>query len=169
MNNLKIELFDTTLRDGTQGQNVSLSIHDKLLITEKLDEFGINIIEGGWPGSNPKDKEYFEEVKNLKLTTAQICAFGSTARFPDKVVEDNNLNMLLNAETPVISIFGKTWRFHSEKSLGLTDEQNEELIYKSVEFLNKQGRRIVFDAEHFFDGYKDDKEFSRPTKYRHQS
>ena len=86
MNNLKIELFDTTLRDGTQGQNVSLSIHDKLLITEKLDEFGINIIEGGWPGSNPKDKEYFEEVKNLKLTTAQICAFGSTARFPDKVV-----------------------------------------------------------------------------------
>ena len=160
MNNLKIELFDTTLRDGTQGQNVSLSIHDKLLITEKLDEFGINIIEGGWPGSNPKDKEYFEEVKNLKLTTAQICAFGSTARFPDKVVEDNNLNMLLNAETPVISIFGKTWRFHSEKSLGLTDEQNEELIYKSVEFLNKQGRRIVFDAEHFFDGYKDDAEFA---------
>ncbi|MEJ2052731.1 MAG: citramalate synthase, partial [Calditrichaceae bacterium] len=113
MNNSKIELFDTTLRDGTQGQNVNLSIHDKLLITEKLDEFGIDVIEGGWPGSNPKDKEYFESVKSLKLNNAVICAFGSTARFPDKVSEDNNLNMLLAAETPAISLFGKTWRFHS--------------------------------------------------------
>ncbi len=160
MSNLKIELFDTTLRDGTQGQNVSLSIHDKLLITEKLDEFGINVIEGGWPGSNPKDKEYFEEVQKLNLKTAHICAFGSTARFPEKVKEDNNLNMLLAAETPVISLFGKTWRFHSEKSLGLTDIQNEELIRKSVEFLNKEGRRVIFDAEHFFDGYKDDAAFA---------
>lgn len=160
MSNLKIELFDTTLRDGTQGQNVNLSIHDKLLITEKLDEFGIDVIEGGWPGSNPKDKEYFEEVKKLNLKTSQICAFGSTARFPDKVKDDNNLNMLLSAETPVISIFGKTWRFHSEKSLGLTDDQNEDLICKSTEFLNQQGRRVIFDAEHFFDGYKDDADFA---------
>jgi 2-isopropylmalate synthase len=160
MNNQKIELFDTTLRDGTQGQNVNLSIHDKLMITEKLDEFGIDVIEGGWPGSNPKDKVYFEKVKNLRLETAQICAFGSTARFPDKVKEDSNLNMLLSAETPVISLFGKTWRFHSEKSLGLTDDQNEELIYKSVEFLNKHGRRVIFDAEHFFDGYRNDAEFA---------
>jgi len=160
MMNSKIELFDTTLRDGTQGEAVNLSIHDKLVITEKLDDFGIDIIEGGWPGSNPKDEEYFREVKKLKLKEARICAFGSTARFPDKVKEDNNLNMLLAAETPVISLFGKTWRFHSQKSLGLDDDQNEELIYKSVLFLKEQGRHVVFDAEHFFDGYKDDNEFA---------
>ncbi|HGY54114.1 MAG TPA: citramalate synthase [Caldithrix abyssi] len=155
-----IELFDTTLRDGTQGEAVNLSIHDKLLITEKLDDFGIDIIEGGWPGSNPKDEAYFEQVRRLHLKNARICAFGSTARFPDKVKEDKNLNMLLAAETPVISLFGKTWRFHSQKSLGLSDEQNAELIFKSVQFLKEQGRRVVFDAEHFFDGYKDDRDFA---------
>ena len=113
MSKTKIELFDTTLRDGTQGEGVNLSIHDKLLITEKLDEFGINIIEGGWPGSNPKDEEYFEKVRKLSLKSAQITAFGSTARFPNKIKEDNNLNKLLAAETPVISLFGKTWRLRS--------------------------------------------------------
>ncbi len=155
-----IELFDTTLRDGTQGEAVNLSIHDKLLITERLDDFGIDIIEGGWPGSNPKDEAYFKEVHKLNLKKAQICAFGSTARFPDKVREDKNLNMLLRAETPVISLFGKTWRFHSQKSLGLRDEENAELIFKSVRFLKEAGRRVVFDAEHFFDGYKDDRAFA---------
>ena len=155
-----IEIFDTTLRDGTQGEKVSISIHDKLTITQRLDEFGIDIIEGGWPGSNPKDKEYFDRVKKLNLQHAQICAFGSTARYPDKVKTDNNLNMLIAAETPFISIFGKTWRFHSEVSLGLTDAQNEELIYESILYLKEQGRRIIFDAEHFFDGYKDDAQFA---------
>lgn len=156
----KIELFDTTLRDGTQGEGVNLSIHDKLLIAEKLDDFGIDIIEGGWPGSNPKDEEFFTKVKKLNLKYARICAFGSTARFPDKIKEDNNLNKLLEAETPVVSIFGKTWRFHSEKTLGLTDEQNAELIYGSVKFLKEHGRYVVFDGEHFFDGYKDDLQFA---------
>lgn len=155
-----IELFDTTLRDGTQGATVNISIQDKLFITEKLDEFGIDIIEGGWPGSNPRDEEYFKEVKKLKLQHAQVCAFGSTARFPDKVKTDNNINKLLQSETPVISIFGKTWRFHSQKSLGLDDSQNEALIFNSVKFLKDAGRKIVFDAEHFFDGYKDDNEFA---------
>ncbi len=155
-----IELFDTTLRDGTQGEGVNLSIHDKLAITERLDDFGIDVIEGGWPGSNPKDEEYFKEVKKLKLKQARICAFGSTARYPDKVEEDRNLNMLLSAETGVISIFGKTWRFHSSVTLGLTDDQNAELIFRTVQFLKKHGRRVVFDAEHFFDGYKDDPEFA---------
>lgn len=155
-----IELFDTTLRDGTQGERVNLSIHDKLLITEKLDDFGIDIIEGGWPGSNPKDEEYFQKVRELNLRNSKICAFGSTARFPDKVESDNNIQMLLKAETPVIAIFGKTWRLHSQKSLGLSDGQNAELIYKSVEFLKSHGRKVVFDAEHFFDGYKDDPEFA---------
>ncbi|MCK5087855.1 MAG: citramalate synthase [Melioribacteraceae bacterium] len=155
-----IELFDTTLRDGTQGEGVNISIHDKLLITKKLDEFGIDIIEGGWPGSNPKDEEYFQKVKDLKLKNAKICAFGSTARYPDKIESDNNLNKLIEAETPIVSIFGKTWRFHSEKTLGITDEQNEELIYKSVKYLVDNGRQVVFDAEHFFDGYKDDPKFA---------
>ena len=160
MKNTAIELFDTTLRDGTQGENVNLSLHDKLLITEKLDEFGIDVIEGGWPGSNPKDEEYFQAVKKLKLSNAQICAFGSTARFPDKVKEDVNLNKLLAAETTAISIFGKTWRFHSQKSLGLNDDENADLIYKSIKMLSDAGKRVIFDAEHFFDGYKDDAQFA---------
>lgn len=155
-----IELFDTTLRDGTQGAGINLSIHDKLMITQRLDNFGIDYIEGGWPGSNPKDEAYFKEVKKLNLSHAQICAFGSTARYPDKVKTDKNIETLLKAETPAISIFGKTWRFHSKVSLGLTDEENEELIYNSVLYLKENGRRVIFDAEHFFDGYKDDQTFA---------
>lgn len=157
---MKIEIFDTTLRDGTQGEGVNLSIQDKLLITQKLDEFGIDIIEGGWPGSNPKDEEYFQRVKELKLKNAKVCAFGSTARFPDQIETDVNLNKLVEAGTPYVSIFGKTWRFHSEKSLGLTDDQNAELILKSVKYLKDNGRKVIFDAEHFFDGYKDDPKFA---------
>ncbi len=156
----KIELFDTTLRDGSQGEGVNLSIHDKLLIAEKLDDFGIDIIEGGWPGSNPKDEEFFIKVKALDLKYSRICAFGSTARYPEKIKDDNNLNKLLATETPVVSLFGKTWRFHSEKTLGLNDEQNAEIIYGSVNFLKERGRHVVFDAEHFFDGYKDDPQFA---------
>ncbi len=156
----KIEIFDTTLRDGTQGEGVNISIHDKLEITKRLDEFGIDVIEGGWPGSNPKDEEYFAKVKNLKVKNSKICAFGSTARYPDRIDTDNNLNKLVSSEAPIITIFGKTWRFHSEKTLGLTDNQNEELIYKSVKYLVEKGRRVIFDAEHFFDGYKDDAEFA---------
>ncbi|MEE9429824.1 MAG: citramalate synthase, partial [Melioribacteraceae bacterium] len=157
---MKIELFDTTLRDGTQGEGVNITIHDKLEITKRLDEFGIDIIEGGWPGSNPKDEEYFQEVKKLNLTNSTICAFGSTARFPDKIEQDINLQKLVSSEAPIITIFGKTWRFHSEKTLGLTDDQNEELIYESVKYLVDKGRRVIFDAEHFFDGYKDDNNFA---------
>jgi 2-isopropylmalate synthase len=155
-----IELFDTTLRDGTQGEAVSLTVRDKILIAQKLDEFGIDIIEGGWPGSNPRDAEFFSEIRKVKLKHAQMCAFGSTARYPDKIESDPNLNALLKAETPYVSIFGKTWKFHSEKSLGLTEDQNEELIFKSVKFLKDNGRKVIFDAEHFFDGFKDDRVFA---------
>ncbi len=155
-----IELFDTTLRDGTQGEAVSLTVRDKILIAQKLDDFGIDIIEGGWPGSNPRDAEFFEEIKKVSLTHAQMCAFGSTARYPDKIESDANLIALLRAETPYVSIFGKTWKFHSEKSLGLTEDQNAELIFKSVKFLKDNGRKVIFDAEHFFDGYKDDEKFA---------
>lgn len=155
-----VELFDTTLRDGTQGEAVSLTVRDKIIVAHKLDEFGIDIIEGGWPGSNPRDAEFFEAMKNAELHHAKICAFGSTARFPDKIESDQNLIALIKAETPVVSIFGKTWKFHSETSLGLTADQNAELIYNSVKFLKKNGRTVIFDAEHFFDGYKDDPIFA---------
>jgi len=155
-----IELFDTTLRDGTQGEAVSLTVRDKIIIAQKLDDFGIDIIEGGWPGSNPRDAEFFSEIKKVKLNHAKMCAFGSTARYPDKIESDPNLIALLKAETPYVSIFGKTWKFHSEKSLGLTENQNSELIYKSVKFLKDNGRIVIFDAEHFFDGYKDDNDYA---------
>ena len=156
----KIELFDTTLRDGTQGEAINLSVQDKLLIAAKLDEFGIDVIEGGWPGSNPRDEEFFQKSKFVHLHNAQLCAFGSTARSVNNIEADLNLQALLKAETPSISIFGKTWKLHSRFGLGLSDDENEELIFKSVSFLKSHGRRIIYDAEHFFDGYKDDTEFA---------
>jgi len=156
----KIELFDTTLRDGTQSEGVNLSVQDKVWILEKLDDFGIDIVEGGWPGSNPKDMEFFERVKQMNLKHSRICAFGSTARFPDKISTDSNLLALIKAQTPVVSIFGKTWNFHSEIGLGLTDQENEKLILSSVLFLKEHGKTVIFDAEHFFDGYKNDRKFS---------
>lgn len=155
-----IEIFDTTLRDGTQGEGVNLSVQDKLLIAKRLDEFGIDIIEGGWPGSNPKDEDFFKQAKKLNLNHAKLCAFGSTARSLSNVKGDVNLNALIKAETPAVSIFGKTWKLHSRKSLGISDEENQELIYKSVEFLKSHSLQVIFDAEHFFDGYKDDSEFA---------
>jgi 2-isopropylmalate synthase len=158
--NRTIELFDTTLRDGTQSEGVNLSVQDKLFITQKLDEFGIDIIEGGWPGSNPKDKEYFQKAKNIKLAHSNICAFGSTAKPGGKISSDFNLNELLIAETELVSIFGKTWIFHSEKGLGISEDENEELIFESVSYLKKHGRKVIFDAEHFFDGYKHHSHFA---------
>jgi 2-isopropylmalate synthase len=160
MDSKLVELFDTTLRDGTQGEAVSLTVRDKIIISQKLDDFGIDIIEGGWPGSNPRDAEFFNEIKKIKLNHAKMCAFGSTARYPDKIESDPNLIALLKAETPYVSIFGKTWKFHSETSLGLTEDQNAELIHNSVKFLKDNGRSVIFDAEHFFDGFKDDQAFA---------
>lgn len=159
MNNL-VELFDTTLRDGTQGEAISLTVRDKIQICHKLDEFGIDIIEGGWPGSNPRDAEFFETIKNEKFYHSKLCAFGSTARYPNKIDIDLNLQALLKAETPYVSIFGKTWKFHSEKSLGLSEDENEELIYNSIAYLKSKGVKVIFDAEHFFDGFKDDENFA---------
>ncbi|MBU0559867.1 MAG: citramalate synthase [Bacteroidetes bacterium] len=155
-----IEIFDTTLRDGTQGEGVNISVQDKLLIAKRLDEFGIDVIEGGWPGSNPRDEMFFKQAKNLKFSHAKLCAFGSTARSLSDVEGDINLNALVDSDTPVVSIFGKTWQLHSQKGLGLTDDENGELIYKSVKYLKSFGRRVIFDAEHFFDGYKHDPKFA---------
>ncbi len=159
-NRSAIELYDTTLRDGTQGEKITLSVHDKLLIAEKLDEFGVDYIEGGWPSSNPKDEEFFRRAQHLQFTNAKLAAFGSTARKLDNIHNDPNLTGLLKAETPVITIFGKTWKAHSALGLGLDDEENAELISKSVGFLKNRGREVLFDAEHFFDGYKDNPAFA---------
>ncbi|NTU52198.1 MAG: citramalate synthase [Chlorobiaceae bacterium] len=157
---MTIELYDTTLRDGTQGEHINLSVQDKLLITERLDEFGVDYIEGGWPSSNPKDEEFFLKVKNLRLKHARMSAFGSTARSVSNIAGDPNLVGLVRSETPVITIFGKTWKAHSLKGLGISDEENAELIHSSVKFLVEQGREVFFDAEHFFDGWKDQAGFA---------
>ena len=160
MNKKKIELFDTTLRDGTQGEGVNLSVEDKLRIAKRLDDFGINIIEGGWPGSNPRDKEFFKRSKSITLNQARLCAFGSTARKLDSIDSDPNLNALLESEVSVITLFGKTWQLHSEHGLGISDKDNAMLIEKSIAFLVQEGKRVIFDAEHFFDGYRQSESFA---------
>ena len=137
--NSPIELFDTTLRDGTQGEGISLSVDDKIHIAKHLDDFGIDFIEGGWPGSNPKDEAFFRKIKNETLTTSTICAFGSTARFPKKIESDTNLIALLKAETSTVCIFGKSWNLHADVGLGLSKEANEDLIYKSIQYLINNG------------------------------
>ncbi|TAL26014.1 MAG: citramalate synthase [Nitrospirae bacterium] len=152
----KVEIYDTTLRDGSQAEDIAFSVEDKLRITEKLDELGVHYIEGGWPGSNPKDAEYFKKAKKLKLKNAVVAAFGSTHRPRHKAKDDGNLKALIEAKTPVITIFGKTWDFHVKESLKITLSENLDLIHDSVAYLKKYTGRVFFDAEHFFDGYKDD-------------
>ena len=155
-----IEVFDTTLRDGTQGEHVTLSAKDKIRIAKRLDQIGIDIIEGGWPGSNPKDQEFFERALDEEWYHSRICAFGSTRRAQNAPEDDHNLQCLLKAQTPVVSIFGKSWRLHAEVALGVTVEENLKLIHSSVEYLKAHGKHVVYDAEHFFDGYKDDADYA---------
>ena len=150
---MKIFTFDTTLRDGTQGESVSFSVDDKLVIARKLDELGIDYIEGGWPGSNPKDKEFFARAIELELQHAKLTAFGSTRFAKNPVHEDRNVLALLEAGTPVVSIFGKTWDLHVHRALGITEAENLTLISDTVAHLKKHGKEVVYDAEHFFDGY----------------
>src|SRR5690349_22807713 len=150
---MKIFTFDTTLRDGTQGESVSFSVDDKLVIAQKLDELGIDYIEGGWPGSNPRDKEFFERARKLKLKHAKLSAFGATRFAKNTVQKDPNVAELLAAGTPVVSIYGKTWDFHVRCALGISEEENLALISETVRHLIDHGREVVYDAEHFFDGY----------------
>ncbi|MBN2281574.1 MAG: citramalate synthase [Candidatus Marinimicrobia bacterium] len=159
----KVKVFDTTLRDGTQAENISLSAEDKLHIAQKLDEFGVDYIEGGWPGSNPKDMQFFELAKKTTFNHAKICAFGSTKRAKFAVEEDPNIQALIEADTPAISIFGKTWLLHVEKALKISPEENLGLIRESIEYLKKNGKEVIYDAEHFFDGYKDDADYAIRT------
>ncbi|HVV44273.1 MAG TPA: hypothetical protein VHC72_03685, partial [Bryobacteraceae bacterium] len=161
---MRIQTFDTTLRDGTQGEAVSFSVDDKILIAWKLDELGIDYIEGGWPGSNPRDREFFSRArKELKLNHAKLTAFGSTRFAKNPVQEDRNVRELLEAETPVISIFGKSWDFHVHRALGISEEENLALISETVAYLKKHGREVVYDAEHFFDGYINNRDFALRT------
>ena len=163
MEDRSIEIFDTTLRDGTQGEHVTLSVVDKLRIARRLDDFGIDIIEGGWPGSNPKDHAFFEEAKEVAWQHSAICAFGSTRRAGNKPEEDPNLQAILQAGTPVVSLFGKSWTLHVEKALGVSHKENLGMIASSVEYLHDNGLRVIYDAEHFFDGYKDDSAYAMAT------
>jgi len=160
---MKIFTFDTTLRDGTQGEAVSFSVDDKLVIAQKLDDLGIDYIEGGWPGSNPKDEEFFLRAKELKLKHAKLTAFGSTRFNKNPVEEDRNVRKLLDAETPVVSIFGKSWELHTRRALGVTEAENLKLISDTVGYLKDHGREVVYDAEHFFDGYTASPEFALRT------
>lgn len=160
---MKISTFDTTLRDGTQGENVSFSVEDKILIAQKLDELGIDYIEGGWPGSNPKDKEFFERAKSVQFKHARLTAFGATRFARNKVEDDPSVRALIEAETPVVSIFGKSWDLHVRRALGITEEENLNLISETVSYIRSFGREVVYDAEHFFDGYNANPEFAMRT------
>jgi 2-isopropylmalate synthase len=160
MNMKKLEVYDTTLRDGAQAEDISFSLEDKLRITEKLDELGVHFIEGGWPGSNPKDAAYFKEVKKFKLKTAKIVAFGSTRKKGQKAEKDSNMKALLKAETEVVTIFGKTWDFHVKDALHATLKENLDMITDSVRYLKKNVDKVFFDAEHFFDGFKNNPKYA---------
>lgn len=160
---MKIFTFDTTLRDGTQGEAVSFSVDDKLIIAQKLDELGIDYIEGGWPGSNPKDKEFFARAKQIRFKHAKLTAFGSTRFAKNAVDRDPNVRALVEAETPAVAIFGKSWDLHTRRALGISEEENLKLISETVKFLKDHGREVVYDAEHFFDGYTSNPEFAMRT------
>ncbi len=157
---LDVEVLDTTLRDGAQASGVSFTLQDKLSITEKLDELGISYIEGGWPGSNPKDLEYFSKVKELGLSRSEVVAFGSTKRRGIRAEDDQNLRAILGADVRTAVIVGKSWTLHVRKVLGAALEENLEMVADSIEYLRAHGLRVIFDAEHFFDGYKEDPDYA---------
>lgn len=154
-----IEIYDTTLRDGCQAEDIAFTVEDKLRISERLDEFGVRYIEGGWPGSNPRDEAFFKAAKKLHLKQAQIAAFGATRRAGIKASDDQNLKMLLQAETPVVAIVGKTWDLHVRDDLHISKAQNFEVIRDSISFLKRHVDTVIFDAEHFFDGFHENAEF----------
>ena len=159
----KVEIYDTTLRDGTQGEGINFSVADKIRIAEKLDVWGIHYIEGGWPGSNPKDIEFFKQAAKKKWKNAKIAAFGSTRRKGVDVKDDNQVKLLIDAKTPVVTIFGKTWLLHVKEVIRCSPKENLAMIADTVRFLKKAGRTVIYDAEHAFDGYKDDAEYAMST------
>jgi 2-isopropylmalate synthase len=158
-----VELYDTTLRDGSQGEGINFSVIDKLRIAEKLDSFGVHYIEGGWPGSNPKDIEFFAEAKKKKFKRARLAAFGATRRKGLRVEQDEQVRLLLEAETPVITIVGKTWLLHVKEVLRATAEENLAMIGETIRYLKHHGKYVIYDAEHSFDGYADEPAYALDT------
>jgi 2-isopropylmalate synthase len=158
-----VKIYDTTLRDGTQGEGISFSVVDKLRIAERLDQFGVDYIEGGFPGSNPRDITFFAEAKHLKLKHAKLAAFGSTRRANAKAEEDPQLRTLLDSGMPVTTIVGKTWTLHVTEILRTTLEENLAMIEDSTRYLVAQGREVIYDAEHFFDGFKANPDYALKT------
>src|ERR1700731_565278 len=150
----RIDIYDTTLRDGSQGEGINFSLQDKLLITRRLDDLGVDFIEGGYPLSNPKDFEYFQEVRKLPLKNARIAAFGMTRRKNVKSETDTCLKALLDSQAPVVTLVGKTWDLHVREVLGTTLDENLHMIADSVAYCKANGREVLYDAEHFFDGFK---------------
>jgi 2-isopropylmalate synthase len=159
----RIEIYDTTLRDGTQGESINFSVPDKLRIAEALDVLGVDFIEGGWPGSNPRDVAFFSAVRQLNLNHARIAAFGSTRRQRFSCDEDSNIQALIAAETPVVTIFGKSWELHVSEALRIGPQENLELIEDSVRYLAARVDTVIYDAEHFFDGYRANPEYALDT------
>jgi 2-isopropylmalate synthase len=158
-----VEIYDTTLRDGTQGEGISFSADDKLMVARRLDELGVHYIEGGWPGSNPKDAEFFARSGELKLTHARLVAFGATRHPKNPVESDPNVQALLEAGTPTVTVFGKSWLLHVERALRITRQHNLRIIAETVAYLKARGKEVIYDAEHFFDGYAADPEYALAT------
>ena len=158
-----VKIYDTTLRDGSQAEDISFSVEDKLRIAQKLDELGIHYIEGGWPGSNPKDLQFFQEIKSASLSRAKIAAFGSTSRPRTLPKDDTNIRTLIEAGTGVVTIVGKSWDVHPLEALKITLDQNLEMIYGSIQFLKEHVAEVIFDAEHFFDGFKNNPQYALST------
>ena len=159
----RIELYDTTLRDGAQAEGISFSVSDKLKICEKLDELGIHFIEGGWPGANPKDMSFFKKVKGLRLKNSQLVAFGSTRKSRSTAGKDRILRYLVDADTEYVTIFGKSWDLHVRDVLKVDLNENLKMIEESVKFLKSKDKRVFYDAEHFFDGFKVNQNYALKT------
>ena len=159
----RVTVYDTTLRDGTQGTGISFSVQDKLRIAERLDEFGVHYIEGGWPGSNPKDAEFFAEAAKRKWHRAKLAAFGMTRRGGAAVEDDPQVRQLVDAQTPVVTVVGKTWPLHVREVFRVTLEENLAMIGETVAFLKRHGREVFYDAEHYFDSFREDPEYSLAT------
>ncbi|MCI5122569.1 MAG: citramalate synthase, partial [Candidatus Electrothrix sp. AUS4] len=160
---MTIEFYDTTLRDGTQAENFNLSVDDKIKISKQLDKLGIDFIEGGWPGSNPLAVEYFERMKDVELKHAQLSAFGATRHFQNPADKDPNLQALIAAQTPAITIFGKSWDIHVHDALRIELEDNLLIIEDSLAYLRPHVKHLIYDAEHFFDGFKNNREYCLAT------
>lgn len=160
---MKIELYDTTLRDGAQTEGISYSVNDKINIAKKLDELGIHYIEGGWPVANPKEREFFRKMRRVNLKKSRLVAFGSTRHPQKKVHLDSNLRQLIEADTQVVTIFGKSWDLHVRDVFKILLDENLKMIDESISYLASKGKRVIYDAEHFFDGYKENPKYALKT------